>query len=163
VTPPTTFSGGVGALSGDLARYWEHWAEHGRAPSISRFDPGFWTTEQGLLIWQAEKKLTANGIRDHYRFTPGQASDGWAVPGRGYEIACGSLVDQVTMTRPKGYLTQPTARDEFPAGLAPGSYSKIIETDLSSPCFDVFPTGNVFPFGAALWPVSVEGDPLRGS
>jgi hypothetical protein len=169
VSPPTIFPGGTAPLPGDLARYWQYWAANGKAPSSSVFAPGFWTTEEGAVIWQDEKTLGFEpvcgcgdlggqaGVRDRYVYTPGPTSDAWAVPGPGYEISCGSLVADVSMTKPKGYLTQPQARDELPPGLAPGKYTKVVLTELSSPCFDVPPNGGVSPFGAAPWPVSVVG------
>lgn len=155
---PFTFPGGSGALAGDLAAYWQYWADHGHAPAHSVFLPGYWTTQRGASIWANFHGRAANGLVYHYHWVSGPSKNAWTVPEDGYEIACGSIVDTATLTNPGGYVYQPPDRSQFPPELAPGEYKSVVWTSLESPCFYADPDGVVdAAFGAAPWSVSIVG------
>ena len=168
---PVRVSGGSAVLPADLARYWESWAVHGRAPKSTPLLPGFWTTEHGPGIWQQEHQLTA-GYVTRYRYHVANSNDAWEAPANvagaggpglagGFELSCGTSTETATFTSPgPGGVYQPPQRDVFPPALAPGYYSKVVVGKASSPCFMTYAGSKAAVLGAVPYEVSVIGYPL---
>jgi hypothetical protein len=151
------FPGGTAPLAGDLAAYWQYWADHGHRPPATKLDPGLWTTQRGPSLWQDAHGRPANDIVYHYHWVPGPSKNAWVVPGPGFEIACGSILDTATLTRPHGFIYQPPDRSQFPPELAPGNYKSVVWYAVESPCFYAYPDGTAYAVGAAPWPTSIVG------
>jgi hypothetical protein len=161
VDVPTKISGGIPSLPGKLARYWDYWAEHGKAPTGYPFMAGLFTNQRGESIWGDETVPDVAGYSERYRYTPVPARNAWKVPGPGYELSCGSFTENVTIWNPEGYVSQPRTLDVFPSSLPAGDYSKVVIGKVSAPCFETHPNGRVFVLGAAPWEVSVTGYPPK--
>jgi hypothetical protein len=171
IAVPVLVRGGSAVLPADLARYWESWAENGRAPKSTPLLPGFWTTEHGPGIWQQEHQLLA-GYITRYRYHVANSNNAWEAPANvagaggpglpgGFELSCGTSTETATFTSPvAGGVYQPPQRDVFPPALAPGYYSKVVVGKASSPCFMSYPGGKTAVIGAVPIEVSVTGYPL---
>jgi hypothetical protein len=156
------FPGGVGALSGHLAAYWEYWARHWKAPVHSGFLPNYWTNAWSQNMVAEERTgdpITGNAVRFH--FYDSGAADTWVAPDQGFAIAFGSIVLTATYTAPGGFVYQDASQDQFPPALAPGRYSSVVETSLIEPWFNIFPNGTSYVYGSTAWPVSVVGHGRR--
>ena len=132
IAVPVPVRGGSAVLPADLARYWESWAVHGRAPKSTPLLPGFWTTEHGPGIWQQEHQLAA-GYITRYRYHAANSNDAWEAPANtagaggpglpgGFELSCGTSTETATFTSPVPVASTSRPNGTFPAPLAPGHY-----------------------------------------
>lgn len=129
----------------ELARYYQHYADHGTAPPNSPFRPGYWTTGQGerLSAEGLSGQIGTQGFRTTLRYGVDSRTDPvYEFNVHGTNITCGTVrgLSFNTPANPGGYLYQTRSRQNWGGWLAPGPYSEISNSIIHQVCLAIAPT-----------------------
>lgn len=125
-----------------LAGYYQHFADHGKAPSDSPFRPGTWTTGQGagIAAYGPPGHLNINGYRNSVRYSVDPHVYQFNLDGA--DVACGTVRGVTTESppTPNGGLYQPRDRQNWGGWVKPGVYAEIHEHLIHQVCLSISPT-----------------------
>ena len=165
------------ALPSQLAAYWQYWKTNGVAPPGTHFEPGAFTSEQGLGTYQAWVQYRAQGIAEHTTYTAGTPQDGaWSFAvnvedGKG-QIEEGDVLTCATVRfhsvstpiAPARTVVQDTGGEPYGNLLRPGEYSSVTVTGLHESCMLTRPgLPGIAVEGLAGEQTRVVGVPFSGS
>lgn len=151
---------GFGAqLPAALAKYWQSFATHGRAPAKSPLAAGIWTSVAGAKLAKTPSgSLTAsNGLIAKYRYEAGDVNENWSFAVKGGTLTCGVVRYQTTWSALGGYTWQPPAQSNWGANVPPGFYQDIVDTLIAQPCFLERPGKAVAVTSGAMDPDTIQG------
>jgi hypothetical protein len=132
-------------LPGDLAAYYQYWANAGSAPT-SPFAPGVFTSAIGQTQAKLDTTLAGEGQVHRVVYSIDLAHDGvWSVaannvaeqPVYGWGLTCGTVRYEAVTTLASGAapMVQPVDRSTWGSTLTPGRYTEITQWGLHESCF----------------------------
>jgi hypothetical protein len=142
--PAPSWIGPSTAMS-DLARLYEHYANHGTPPAGSRFRSGPWTTGQGRRLSSdvhtgqtvLNGQVNPQGFRQTVSYYVDRADPTYQFDFGGIDLTCGT-VRGVTRSNPVGgYLLQTPDRRNWGGWLAPGAYASITTSLFHQVCMEI--------------------------
>jgi hypothetical protein len=142
-------------LPGDLAAYYQHWADYGAPPPKTPFGPGLFTSTVGQTEVTEDTTLAGEGQVHHvvYSADPGRDGD-WSFaaneteeqPTYGWALSCGTVRYEAVTTLAKGAapMVQPSDVSTWGPTLPAGQYTKITQWGLHQSCFLDGPNGSPY-------------------
>ena len=138
-TRPASDGPQVRQLAARLAQQWQRAKDTGKVPrQIDPFEPGLWTDQRDkLLAAHPNGTNQAGGLLGRSTFSVDPADPVFVASDEEGMLGCTLIHRTLVLTAHPGQrLVQDDGRREFPAGLAPGSYHRVVVLGIAPMCFE---------------------------